>query len=174
VAGSLVEASLLAGAEVAAAEVVGAAVVDGAAAVVGALVGAAVVVGAMVVVGWSAPGVAPVVVGCAIAGRPFVSVGKQTEQRAQRHDGQHQARWEGPAHGTGLWRAATINTCLVLSLPSSCQRLLSSLCGSGTAPVAGLVRRLRRWPAGEARKQGGPLTVGASRSAKERPWTPAY
>jgi len=60
--------------EVAAAEVAGAAVVDGAAVVVGPLVAAAVVVGATVVVGWSAPDVPPVVVGCAIAGRPSVAM----------------------------------------------------------------------------------------------------
>ena len=64
---------MLVAVEVAAAEVVGVAVVDGAAVVVGPLVGAAVV-GATVVVGWSAPDVPPVVVGCAIAGRPSVAM----------------------------------------------------------------------------------------------------
>jgi hypothetical protein len=67
VAGSLVETTLLAGAEVGAPVVV-AAVVVGAAVVVDALVLAAVVGGAAVVVGWSARGVPPVVVGCATTG----------------------------------------------------------------------------------------------------------
>jgi hypothetical protein len=49
---------------VVAGSLVGAAVVGGVV-VAGALVGAAVVEGAAVVVGWSAPGVPPVVVGCA-------------------------------------------------------------------------------------------------------------
>jgi hypothetical protein len=46
------------------------AAVEGTTVVVGALVGPAVVGGATVVVAWSTPGIPPVVVGCATAGRP--------------------------------------------------------------------------------------------------------
>jgi hypothetical protein len=46
---------------------------------------------------------------------------RRGKQRGQRQGDEGQARRQGPAHGTGLWGAATINTSPVLTVRSTGQ-----------------------------------------------------